>query len=208
MFTTLWVRNGFLHHRGDTISLLVRKIRATLESDIETHPFAPFVPRNPRFLILGSFTGRQATTSDPLFDPAYDWYYGTRRNQFWRILIGVYGIELHSKAAKQALFTQLGIAVADIIYKCERSSGSNLDANLANIVYNIAAIVPIIDDHKIVKIYFTSRFVERKFGKEFKAVIQCHPDIERIALPSPSPRYARMTLEQKIARYKELLPKI
>ena len=120
----------------------------------------------------------------------------------------MYGTELRSKSAKQALFARQGIAIADIIYQCERKSGSNLDANLVNIVYNTQAITPLIDDQAIIRVYFTSRYVERKFKRAFREVLVRRLDIEQIALPSPSPRYARMTMDQKIARYRELLPKI
>jgi G:T/U-mismatch repair DNA glycosylase len=107
----------------------------------------------------------------------------------------------------QELFTKLGIAMADIIYQCERKKGNNLDNNLTNIVYNIEAITEILESNRIEKIFFSSRFVEDRFKKVFKEVINRHPSIELITLPSPSPRYAQMTKEQKVQRYKELLPK-
>lgn len=168
---------------------------------IETHPFKIFDPGNANNLILGSFASRQVFT-----DETYDWYYGTERNQFWLILEAVYQKVLRSKEEKQALFRALGIAIADIIYQCERKDGSNLDTNLVNIVYNQQPIENTIDGSRIENIYFTSRFVEKRFKKEFKDVLLRHPGIKLICLPSPSPRYARMSKEEKIARYKELLP--
>jgi G:T/U-mismatch repair DNA glycosylase len=101
----------------------------------------------------------------------------------------------------------MGMAMADIIYQCERREGSNLDSNLDNIVYNIDAITYILNSHPIERIFFTSRFVESKFKKVFKDLINHHPGLELITLPSPSPRYALISMEQKIDRYKELLPK-
>jgi hypoxanthine-DNA glycosylase len=175
---------------------------------IETHPFGNFVPPNVKYLILGSFTGRQAVKGTSVTDDSYDWFYGTRKNQFWPILEEVYGIKLRAKRSKQELLTQLGIAMADIIYQCERKDDSNLDSNLSIIEYNTKAIAGILDGHQIEKIYFTSRFVEERFKKEFKDIIYRHPGIELITLPSPSPRYARMSKEQKINKYKDLLPEI
>src|SRR5689334_8890865 len=119
---------------------------------IETHAFGNFVPLNAKYLILGSFTGRQAVKGTVATDDAYDWFYGTKRNQFWSILEGVYGIELRNKRSKQELFTRLGIAMADIIYQCERKEGNNLDSNLVNIVYNVDAIAEILETHQIEKI--------------------------------------------------------
>ncbi|MBU2609976.1 MAG: hypothetical protein KJ606_03370 [Chloroflexi bacterium] len=175
---------------------------------IETHPFGNFVPLYAKYLILGSFTGRQAVKGNASTDDAYDWFYGTKRNQFWSIIEGAYGIELKNKIARQEILTKLGIAMADIIYQCEREEGNNLDNNLINIVYNIDAITEILEKNKIEKILFSSRFVENEFRKIFKSIIDIHPTIELITLPSPSPRYAQLSKEQKILKYKELLPKI
>jgi hypoxanthine-DNA glycosylase len=173
---------------------------------LETHAFGNFVPPSARFLILGSFTGRQAVKGNTAADDSYDWFYATKRNQFWPILEDVYGLELRNKPSRQALLTKLGIAMADIIYKCERKVDSNLDSNLVHPEYNIEAIAEILNDNQIDSIFFTSRFVEIRFKKNFKDIISHHPSIELITLPSPSSRYARMSKEQKVSRYKELLP--
>jgi hypoxanthine-DNA glycosylase len=175
---------------------------------IETHPFGNFVPINAKYLILGSFTGRQAVKGTNDTDNTYDWFYGTKRNQFWSILEEVYGIELRNKQSKQELFAKLGIAIADIIYQCERKGISNLDADLVNITYNVKAIAEILESEHIEKILFTSRFVEDRFKKFFKNFINCQPSIYLITLPSPSPRYAKMSKEQKIQKYKVLFPKL
>ena len=175
---------------------------------VETHAFGNFVPQNAKYLILGSFTGRQAVKGTTTTDDTYDWFYGTKRNQFWSILEGVYGIELRNKRSKQELFTKVGIAMADIIYQCERKDGNNLDSNLVNIVYNVDAIAEILETHQIERILFSSRFVENRFKKVFKDIINRHPSINLVTLPSPSPRYAQLSKEQKIQRYKELLPKL
>ena len=175
---------------------------------IETHAFGNFVPKNAKYFILGSFAGRQAVKGTDATDDSYDWFYGTKKNQFWPILEEVCGVELRNKHGKQELFTKLGIAIADIIYQCERKEGSNLDTNLVNIVYNIEPIEKVMDSNQIDKIFFTSRLVEDRFKKVFKNIINRHPTCKLFTLPSPSPRYAKMSKEQKIIRYKELLPKL
>jgi len=162
---------------------------------LETHPFDSFVPLNTKFLLLGSFTGKPA--------PGYDWFYTSKRNQFWPILESVYGLKLATKKSKQQLFSKLKIAISDIIYQCERTKGTNSDNNLVNIVYNIPAIEKILKQNKIEKIFFSSRYVENKFKKLFKSV-----KIELVTLPSPSPRHAAMTKAEKIKKYKNVLPKL
>jgi G:T/U-mismatch repair DNA glycosylase len=60
--------------------------------------------------------------------------------------------------------------------------------------------------NKIEKIFFSSRFAEKLFNKEFKNVIKQYPDIKLVTLPSPSPRHAKLFFSDKINKYKELLP--
>lgn len=170
---------------------------------IETHPFPPFVPVKAKYLMLGSFTAKRGDE-----DELYDWFYVTKRNQFWPIIEQVYGIKLTDKQAKQKLFSDLGIAITDIIFQCERRDGNSLDANLINFVYNTPAITKMLRENKIEKIFFSSRFVEKEFRKRFKNLIAEFPEIELITLPSPSPRYAAMSRAEKVQKYKELFPRL
>lgn len=165
---------------------------------IETHPFGIFVPPKAKHLLLGSFTTKEAN-----FDPAYDWFYGTTRNQFWKILRLVYKLPLENKHHKQELFTKLNLALGDIIWKCTRQKNSNLDINLSDIVYNWPAIRQVLSQNKITTIYFSSRYVEKKFKQRFKEL-----DINLITLPSPSPRFAKMSFKEKVEAYRSLLPKL
>ncbi len=161
---------------------------------LEIHPFGSFVPHTSKHLILGSFPGRLSKENN--------WFYCTKRNQFWTILESVYKTKLDTKAKKQKLFKKLGIAVTDIVLSCDRKSGTNSDTNLTNIIYNTKTISKILKENNIKQIFFTSRFVEKKFLRLF-------PDIPyTITLPSPSPRFAKISLSDKITKYKKLLPKL
>ncbi len=175
---------------------------------IEKHAFGNFVPPKARFLILGSFTAKQAVKGNTAFDDAYDWFYSNGRNQFWPIIEAVYQRDLNNKHSKQKLFAELGIAMADIILQCERKEGNNLDNNLVNIIYNVDAITKILDSNQIQKIFFSSCFVEKKFRKVFKNIITQQPNTELVTLPSPSPRFAQMSKQQKIGKYRQLLPRL
>jgi hypoxanthine-DNA glycosylase len=165
---------------------------------LETHVFGDFVPENSKYLIIGSFPVKQAVKG-PNYNASYDFFYSIKRNQFWPILEAVYGLELKTKASKQKFLTDFKIAMADIILKCERTQGTNLDTNLTNFVYNLDGIKAILKNNQIEKIFFTSRFAEKQFKKVFKKFI---------TLPSPSPRYVLITKDEKIAKYKELLPEL
>jgi hypoxanthine-DNA glycosylase len=174
---------------------------------LEKHAFGNFVPPGARYLILGSFTAKQAVRGSKAYKSFYDWFYSNGRNQFWPILEEVYGLKLEDKLSKQELFSRLGIAIADIILTCERKRDSNLDNNLINCVYNTEGIEDILDRNNIRKIFFTSRFVEQEFLRVLKEVVNNCPKTELITLPSPSPRFARMSKAEKITRYRELMPR-
>lgn len=161
----------------------------------EKHPFGNFVPPNAKYFLLGSFATK------PM--PGYEWFYANGRNQFWPILEQVYNRELKTKAAMQKLFEDLGMALSDMILECERANNSNLDMNLKDIVVN-SAIPTILQTNPIERIYFSSRFAETLFKRHFKEFAA----VKQIVLPSPSPRYAKLTKQQKAEKYKELLPKL
>lgn len=166
---------------------------------IETHPFKPFIPKGVKYLVIGSFPGKgqtEKTISET------DWFYGAKRNTFWKIMEEVYNTELKSTSAKQKLFTSLKMGIADIILKAVRTANTNSDDNLHVVEYNEKAIKKIISGNKIQTIFFTSQFVYKIFKKLFPGVINT------IVLPSPSPRYARMSLKQKIGVYKKSLPRL
>ena len=165
---------------------------------VETHPFGDFVPKETIYLMLGSFVTKP---SNP-----YEWFYANGRNQFWPIMSEVYGTSFDTKGKQQQLFTDLKMALSDIILSCQRKLNSNLDINLINIVYNTPAIKTIIAKNKITKIFFTSRHVENLFAKEFKDIQPELANVELVCLPSPSPRYASVSKVEKIKIYKQLLP--
>lgn len=166
--------------------------------EIETHPFKAFIPENATVLIVGSFPGREVTHKILSED---EWFYGTKRNQFWKIISGVYETKLETKAQKQNLFEKHGIGIVDIFLRVKRKGDSNMDTNLEVIEYNNEAIKKILENKTIKKIFFTSKFVEKTFLNLF-------PYIEvGESLPSPSPRYARMSIDEKINYYKLKLPK-
>jgi hypoxanthine-DNA glycosylase len=173
---------------------------------IEFHPFAAFIPEDAEYLLLGSFPGRLPLEGEEL--DGFDWYYGTKRNQFWSIMEQVYDRKLPTKDDKQQLFTDLKMAMSDVIASCERKNGTNLDENLQKISYNSYEIVPIIREKQLKTIFFTSHFAHKLFRAGFSKILQKHPDIKLITLPSPSPSYAELTKSEKVAKYKELLPKL
>jgi G:T/U-mismatch repair DNA glycosylase len=168
------------------------------QSTTEQHPFPAFAPPGMKCLILGSFPGKEHTKGG-LDENA--WFYGAPLNQLWRILEKVYGRELKTRSAKQELFREAGIGMTDIFHSVVRTAGSNLDDNLQIVEYNWDEIGSLLKVYKP-QVLCTSRFVEKEFKRKFPA----YPAVD--VLPSPSPRYFRLTIEQKAAIYSEKLPKL
>lgn len=167
---------------------------------IEKHPFEVFIPKKTKYLFLGSFVAKASS--------GYDWFFGSKRSQFWPLLTEVYGLALQTKDQKQNLFEKLGLAITDIILECDRTANNSLDSSLKNLVFNTRTITKILKNNSVEKIFFSSRFAENLFKKYFKNLISKYSKIKLITLPSPSPRYAAMTKREKLARYKILLPKL
>lgn len=163
---------------------------------VETHPHTPFVPHPLKVLIMGSFPGRSSTLST---GPQGQWFYSAKRNQLWKILEIVFNQPLPDQATKAAVLASRGIGIGDILLQIRRLKQSNADQDLQIITYNDKAIAAILQKYPDVQICFTSRFVEKQFKKLFAA----HP--HTVLLPSPSPRYARLTLAEKAAIYKQIL---
>ena len=166
--------------------------------EIETHPFKAFIPENATIIILGTFPGKDVTHKQLTED---DWFYGTKRNQFWKIISGVYGTELSGKKYKQDLFNKHGIGIADVFLKVKRTGNNNTDSNLEVVQFNHEELKTVLQNPRIKKVFFTSKFVEKTFLKLFPECSfgEC--------LPSPSPRFATMSLAEKIKSYKMKLPK-
>lgn len=168
-----------------------------MRSIIETHPHLPFVPKNASCLIVGSFPGQNHSNADG----KYEWFYESSRNQFWKILRAVYQLPLITLIEKKDCFAEKGIAIADLFLRIKRKNKTNSDSDLEVIETNDKALQKIILIPTLEKIFFTSRFVEQQFVKLFPEVTIGE------SLPSPSPRNARMSLEDKIKIYREKLPK-
>ena len=163
---------------------------------IEKHPFEAFVPEQCETLILGSFPGKQSTR----VKRENDWFYSANRNQFWKILELIYDLNLDKKENKQNLFKKLKIGITDIIASCERKDDKNSDKNLINKEYN-KEIAVILEKHPIKKILFTSKGVYFEFLENYDKP----KNIELIILPSPSPIYRRLSLQDKAKEYKKHL---
>ncbi len=88
------------------------------------------------------------------------WFYGAKRNLFWKIIEQVYKTPLQDTISKQNLFIKAKIGITDIILKAIRTENKNSDANLKIVEWNYKAIKTILNSNHIKTIFFTSKFVE------------------------------------------------
>lgn len=146
-------------------------------NDIEYHPFKPFIPNYATILIIGSFPGMEQIANKNSLN---EWFYSAVDNLFWATISEAFEIELKTITQRKEYFTNRGIAITDIFTEVRRKQRSNRDVFLTDVKYN-KVIKSIIEEFVIKKIFFTSKFVEKHFLKEFLKITF------GISLPSPSP---------------------
>lgn len=155
-----------------------------------SHPFPPIIDKNSKILILGTF---------PSIDSFKDeFYYGHKRNQFWKIMGDIFGTEFNKRKEKIEFLKNKNIALWDIIKSCERKN--SLDSNLKNIEVNDIKLL-LKKYPNIEVLFFTGKKAFEVYNKNFKL------NIESIYLPSPSPAYAKMKYIEKLTIWKENLSK-
>ncbi len=155
----------------------------------QEHPFKPIIFKSSKILILGTFPSLKS------FENSF--YYSHPKNQFWKILSTISGYPANIKDQKIWLIKQCRLALWDIVQSCKRKNSA--DSNLKDIVPNdIEALLK--NYPNIQKIAFTSRLAEKIYNKHFS-----HLNIETVYLPSPSPAYMAMKMEDKIKEYKKAL---
>lgn len=159
-----------------------------------THPFGSYIPRHATLLVLGSFPPKALGASD--------FFYASKQNQFWRIILRIYGTWLPETWQKKRFCDITGIAMVDIIATAVRKDNNSSDQNLA--IEEVTDISGLLERAPNIRtIACTSRFVREKLESHFDKLLQDR-DIDVITLPSPSPRYARMSIAEKARRYEEV----
>lgn len=103
------------------------------KSDIETHPFAPFLPPNARLLMLGTFPPSPKRW-------CMEWYYPNFTNDMWRIMgLCFFGDKQHfvdeanktyRLAELKAFLAEKGIAIFDTCLRIRRTTGTASDKDL------------------------------------------------------------------------------
>lgn len=151
----------------------------------------PVIGSRPKTLILGSYPS--------VLSLSHQEYYGNPKNQFWQILEASRGID-HALpyADRVAALKRQGIALWDVICSCSREGSG--DGSIRDPVFN--------DLEGLLSSYPTIRTIILNgtlAGKHFTALTIPTGDRTVHILPSTSPANARITLKEKIHRWKAAL---
>lgn len=152
--------------------------------------FPPVIDQHTRVLILGSFPSAASLAAGQ--------YYAHPQNQFWRVLGTVLGQELKAMpyAARLKAVTAAGMGIWDIYASCERSGSldSAIREATANDFAALAESAPLLR-----RICFNGRMAARRI-REIQAL-----GFDAVVLPSTSPAHAGMSIDEKLARWRDAL---
>jgi len=149
----------------------------------KTHPFPPIYDKKSKILLLGSFPS--------IILRKNNFYFSHFKNQFWQILSIIFNEEIIDK--KKFLLNH-NIALWDVVKTCEITNSSDL--SIKNVKENdIKKILKVIN----IKAIFT---IGNKATKLFKKYIESDIDMSPTLLPSTSPAYQKMKIEEKIQKFK------
>lgn len=183
-----------------------------MESELETHPFPPFVPDGARVLIMGTFPPQPKRWS-------MDFYYPNRTNDFWPMMGLIFkgdrnalfmpdGKQFNLPAIKE-LLTEHHIALNDTGYRIRRLQNNASDKFLEIVEpVNLGALLAMMPECK------TLVTTGEKAAETLAALTDSEPprmgemvsspagfDIWR--MPSTSRAYP-LALEKKAAYYREM----
>ena len=155
----------------------------------EEYSFPPIIGNNSKILILGSFPSVLSVKNS--------FYYGNKRNQFWKIMNDIFQENATTNEEKEELVLRKGIALWDSVKRCERknSSDSKLVVMEANNIRQLLRKYP-----RIHTLFFNGKKAFQVFQKAHKNI----PIYIQI-LPSTSPANAAMKYEEKLRIYKMLI---
>ena len=141
---------------------------ASNSSTEHVHPFEPFVSKNTKTLILGTFPGKDFTDPNKENDKE-DWYYGTDRNEFWELIeyaLGCKENSLRKIKEKKEVLKKHYIGITDIVKKAKRKEDNNSDENLE--VMETNDLNSLLDKYKdIDTIVLTSKDMYTQFFKKY-----------------------------------------
>lgn len=155
-----------------------------------THEFEPFYDENSKILILGSIPSPKSRE--------LGFYYMHPQNRFWKVISSVFGEDIPIPIEdKKQFLKKHNIALWDVLESCDIDGAS--DSSIKNPIPN--DIEKILKNSKVERIYTTGKTAHKLYNKYILNKI----GIEDICLSSTSPANVRMSLEDLVDEYKNVL---
>ena len=141
--------------------------------------FDPYLPKDPRVLVLGSFPSVKSR--------AEGFYYGNPQNRFWKVLaLAADAPTPATVEGKKALSEKTGVALWDMVISCEITGSMDKDIR-DPVVADLNALLARRDIPALITNGATAYAILRK---HFPALLP-----RTIPLPSTSPANARLRIE-------------
>lgn len=155
----------------------------------------PLAGKNPTILVLGSFPSVISLEKGE--------YYANKRNSFWRIMEGLFGIDsgLPYQKRIEALWER-GIALWDVVSDCSREGSS--DSKIRDVVPN--DIPGFLDENPAIRCIALNGVTGA--GRWFKKIygeLPGYPGVVVLPLVSTSPANATYTYHEKLSEWKKIV---
>lgn len=156
---------------------------------MEYHNIPPLFDGRSEILVLGSFPSVRSR--------AEGFYYAHAQNRFWRTLAGVFREPVPADVTeKKAFLLQHGIALWDVLERCEITGSS--DASIKSAVPN--DIPSLLSKSKIKRVYTNGKTAFTLYEKLVFPLTSIHS----VLLPSTSPANAAVSPEELIEKWKAI----
>lgn len=168
------------------------------------HPYPPYIPDGATKLIVGTLPPPRFSQG-LLKEGDVDFCYGSVDGQLWKILAGVFDIELEvndiekAKIQRERLLIQHKIGICDMVEYCYREKIDASDLGIQDPVFR--PIISILQEHKSVDtLLFTGG--NSKNGPEyfFRKHLKEYPEIALKSIQEQVPRIYEFKLDNRTIR--------
>ena len=157
--------------------------------------FPPIAKRDAKVLILGSMPGQRSLAKNQ--------YYAHPRNAFWPIICALFNAnEGLNYARRKALLRNNKIALWDVLKRCYRPG--SLDAKIDPAGLEPNDFAPFFVRHVYINtVFFNGKKAARLFRQYvLQRLNGQYANLRYEMLPSTSPAYAAMTMQQKLLKWR------
>ncbi len=159
--------------------------------------FPPIARRASRVLVLGSMPGQASLEAHQ--------YYAHPRNAFWPIMADLFGFDPDaSYRTRVARLRRAGVAVWDVVARCDRPGSLDADIVEASIVPNDFAAF-FAAHPRIRTVLFNGAKAEQAFRRYVADELVASPTWTTARLPSTSPAHAAMRPVEKRRRWRRAI---